>query len=163
MTPPTPSSSNISPLARAPAIAVTEQPFEAAELAGRLARVRAAMAAQGLDLLMVTDPNDIYYLSGARELAGRMQMALLVAGTGAPAFVGRAVDAVAFIAHTGNANTFDYRDHEPPEGALALGVAKMAGAAARVGYNAANLAAGMLARAPVHRRRSTLRLALGRG
>jgi len=152
MTPPAAPSSpaastTISPLARAPAIAVTEQPFEAAELAGRLARVRAAMAAQGLDLLMVTDPNDIYYLSGARELAGRMQMALLVAGTGAPAFVGRAVDAVAFIAHTGNANTFDYHDHEPPEGALAMGIAKMAGAAARVGYNAANLTSGMLARA----------------
>ncbi len=128
-------------------IAVTDRPFAQAELDSRLAKVRAAMAGHGIDLLMVTDPNDSYYLSGARELAGRMQMALLVPPTGACAFVGRAVDAVAFIAHTGNETVFGYRDHEPPEGALARGVTASAGANARIGYNGANLSVAMLARA----------------
>lgn len=122
----------------------TERPFDEAELARRLAAARAAMDEAGIDLLLVTDPNDIYYLSGARELAGRMQMALLVAGEDEAAFSGRAVDAVAYTAHTGSENCFSYRDHEAPEGAIARGVTEMAGASARIGYNAANLSSAML-------------------
>ena len=124
----------------------TERPFDDSELGGRLAAARTEMARAGLDLLLVTDPNDIYYLSGARELAGRMQMALLVPGAGEVAFSGRAVDAVAYTAHTGSEHCFAYRDHEAPEGAIARGVTEMAGATARVGYNAANLSSAMLAR-----------------
>lgn len=41
-----------------------EQPFPEAEFRGRLERVRAAMAGAGVDLLFLTSPESIYYLTG---------------------------------------------------------------------------------------------------
>lgn len=122
----------------------TEQPFTAVELANRLARVRGAMAASAMDLLVASDPNDIYYLTGARELGGLIQMALLVPASGAMVFVGRAVDAVAFVAHTGNDAIHPYRDHENAEAALARAIAALGAADGRIGYNGAALPAASL-------------------
>ncbi|WP_346795544.1 Xaa-Pro peptidase family protein [Halomonas sp. Bachu 37] len=42
----------------------TELPFPPAELASRCERVRSAMQASGMDALLLTDPVDIYYLTG---------------------------------------------------------------------------------------------------
>ena len=123
---------------------VTEQPFTANELADRLSRVRGAMVASGVEFLVASDPNDIYYLTGARELGGLIQMALLVPASGAMAFVGRAVDAVAFVAHTGNDAVHPYRDHENAEAALGRAVSALGGADARIGYNGAALSAATL-------------------
>ena len=39
-------------------------PFDAAEYAARLARTRAAMAARGVELLIVTDPANMNWLTG---------------------------------------------------------------------------------------------------
>lgn len=123
---------------------VTEQPFTADELTGRLARVRGAMAASDVAFLIASDPNDIYYLTGARELGGLIQMALLVPASGTMAFVGRAVDAVAFVAHTGNDTVHPYRDHENAEAALGRAISALGGADARIGYNGAALSAATL-------------------
>jgi Xaa-Pro dipeptidase len=114
----------------------TEQPFDPAELAQRLTQVRAGMAAHGVDLLLITDPHDMYYLTGGRELGGLMQMALIVPGTGEPAFAGRAVDVVAYVAHTASERVFPYRDHQPPEDAVAQAIESYGLAAPRVGYQA---------------------------
>lgn len=122
----------------------TEQPFPAAELADRLVRVRSAMAASGVDLLIASDPNDIYYLTGARELGGLIQMALLVPASGAVAFVGRAVDAVAFVAHTGNDAVYPYRDHENAEATVGRVITTLGAANARIGYNGAALSAAVV-------------------
>jgi Xaa-Pro aminopeptidase len=97
----------------------TEQPFEPAELGRRLGAVRGRMADHRVDLALLTDPHDIYYLTGGRELGGLMQMALVVPASGEPAFAGRAVDVVAYVAHTASERVFPYRDHEPPERAIA--------------------------------------------
>ncbi len=43
-----------------------DPPFEAAEFAARVARVRAGMAERGIDLLLVASPDSIYFLTGYR-------------------------------------------------------------------------------------------------
>jgi Xaa-Pro dipeptidase len=43
-----------------------DPPFEAAEFAARVEKVRAGMAARGIDLLLVASPENIYYLTGYR-------------------------------------------------------------------------------------------------
>jgi ectoine hydrolase len=43
---------------------VVNLPFEREEYAQRLAKVRAAMQAQGIELLLVTDPSNMAWRSG---------------------------------------------------------------------------------------------------
>ncbi len=45
-----------------------EQPFTAAEYAGRRAKVRAAMAEAGIDGIFVTSPADVCYLTGYDQI-----------------------------------------------------------------------------------------------
>ena|SRR5437867_1241703 len=123
-------------LAKVPGRIATEQPFDRSELDQRVAAVRRRMAEQRLDLLLVTDPHDIYYLTGGRELGGLLQMALIVPGAGEMAFAARAVDIVAYVAHTGSENVFSYRDHEPAAGAIARAIESCGVAVPRVGYQA---------------------------
>jgi Xaa-Pro aminopeptidase len=126
----------------------TEQPFDAAELAQRLTAVRAQMAEHRVDLLLVTDPHDMYYLTGGRELGGLMQMALVVPGSGEMAFAGRAVDVVAYVAHTASENVFPYRDHQPAEVAIARAIESYGIATPRIGYQggSATLSIGLFDR-----------------
>jgi Xaa-Pro dipeptidase len=114
----------------------TEQPFDRAELDRRLAAVRKGMESLGTDLLLVTDPHDMYYLTGGRELGGLIQMALVVPGSGEPAFAGRAVDVVAYVAHTGSGNVFPYRDHQPSDEAIARAIVSFGIAAPSIGCQA---------------------------
>jgi Xaa-Pro dipeptidase len=94
---------------------VAERPFDQTELEQRLERTRADMSRLGIDLLLVTDQDDIFYLTTAREIGGLMLAALLVPRTGDPAFIGRAVDMVAVEAYSGITNTYPYWDYEVPE------------------------------------------------
>jgi Xaa-Pro aminopeptidase len=112
----------------------TEQPFDRAELDRRLAAVRKGMEERRADILLITDPHDMYYLTGGRELGGLIQMSLIVPGTGELAFAGRAVDVVAYVAHTGSGNVFPYRDHQPSDEAIARAIASYGIAAPSVGY-----------------------------
>ena len=112
----------------------TEQPFDDAEMARRVGAVREQMQRAGVDMLLVTDPHDIYYLTAGRELGGLMQMALVVPGAGEFSFAGRAVDVQAFIAHTGARKIFPYRDHEPPENAMVDALRCYGVARPRIGF-----------------------------
>ena len=68
--------------------------FETAEFEARLARVHAAMAAQGLDVLVLSDPCNIYYVSGYEAWSFYVQQYLVVpADGGRPMWVGREMDA----------------------------------------------------------------------
>src|SRR5262249_56385560 len=71
-----------------------------------------------------------------RELGGVMQMALIGPGAGELAFAGRAVDVVAYVAHTGSENVFPYRDHEPAAGAIARAIEAGGVSMPRIGYQA---------------------------
>lgn len=69
-------------------------PFTEAEYLGRLARVRQRMREAGLDLLLVSDPNNIYWLSGAGDWSFYVPQFLLVPlDETPPLWVGRAMDA----------------------------------------------------------------------
>ncbi|MGJ7456570.1 M24 family metallopeptidase [Halomonas sp. MA07-2] len=56
----------------------TEQPFAREEFASRLARVRAAMRDAGLEALLLTDPADIFYLTGYHTFEVSVHTALVV-------------------------------------------------------------------------------------
>ncbi|WP_416139612.1 M24 family metallopeptidase [Halomonas sp. HK25] len=55
-----------------------ELPFAHEEFAARLARVRAAMCNAGLEALLLTDPSDIYYLTGYHTFEVSVHTALVV-------------------------------------------------------------------------------------
>ncbi|MFP4137269.1 MAG: M24 family metallopeptidase [Halomonas sp.] len=59
-------------------LAGSELPFPAEEFADRLARVRAGMATAGLDALLLTDPADIFYLTGYHTFEVSVHTALVV-------------------------------------------------------------------------------------
>jgi Xaa-Pro dipeptidase len=63
-------------------LAGSETPFPPAELDGRLARVRAAMASAGLEALLLTDPADIFYLTGYHTFEVSVHTALVVSDGG---------------------------------------------------------------------------------
>jgi Xaa-Pro dipeptidase len=112
----------------------TTRPFDDAEMQRRLTSVRKAMQASKVDLLLLTDPHDIYYLTAGRNLGGFMQLALVLDTSGDYAFAGRAVDVVAFVAHTGARNVYAYRDHQPAENAIAAAVKSRGIRNARIGF-----------------------------
>lgn len=70
------------------------RPFAQAEYDARLAAVRARMAAAGLDLLIVTDPANMNYLSGYDGWSFYTPQCLAVAlETSQPIWIGRGIDA----------------------------------------------------------------------
>ncbi|MDR5903195.1 M24 family metallopeptidase [Halomonas icarae] len=56
----------------------SELPFPPAEFTARLARVRDAMSSAGLDALLLTDPADIFYLTGYHTFEVSVHTALVV-------------------------------------------------------------------------------------
>lgn len=72
---------------------MTQATFDAAEYATRLARVRQRMAERRLDLLILTDPCNLYYLSGYDAWSFYVPQYLLVAADAThPIWFGRAMD-----------------------------------------------------------------------
>jgi Xaa-Pro dipeptidase len=129
----------------------TAPPFGQDELAKRLSNIRKRMMDVGIDVLLVTDPDNIFYVTGASRLGGLIQMGLIVPLSGEVAFAGRAVDVVAYTQNTGSENVFPYRDHQPPEKAIAAAIVKCAGATVSIGYESASISVALH-----HRIRSTL-------
>jgi len=67
-------------------------PFTQEEYDARLAAVQAEMNARGFDVLMMNDPENIYYLSGFRTIGFYSYMALLVPAHGRPVHVNRLIE-----------------------------------------------------------------------
>ena len=75
---------------------MSSQDFAAAEFAARRARVKAAMAAAGFDLLVVSDPANMDYLTGYKGWSFYVPQAVLVHATEEkPVWIGRGQDAAA--------------------------------------------------------------------
>lgn len=64
-----------------PELRGSECPFAAEEFDQRLARVRDRMAAEDMDALLLTDPSDIFYLTGYSTFEVSVHVALLVTDT----------------------------------------------------------------------------------
>ena len=75
-------------------------PFTPEEFRSRMSRVQTAMADQELDLLVITDPCNLYYLSGYDAWSFYVDQALLVPPDGDPVWVGREMDQPAAAATT---------------------------------------------------------------
>ncbi len=72
----------------------TRPAFGPDEYAGRLRRTRAAMQARGIELLVVSDPSNMAWLSGYDGWSFYVHQAVLLGAEGAPLWWGRAMDAL---------------------------------------------------------------------
>jgi ectoine hydrolase len=72
---------------------VTDLPFSADEYAQRLAKVRAEMAARGIDVLVATDPSNMAWLTGYDGWSFYTHQAVVVTMDALPVWWGRVQDA----------------------------------------------------------------------
>ncbi len=87
--------------------------FDRAEYDARIAKTRAEMARRGLDLLIVSDPSNMAWLTGYDGWSFYVHQCVLLAGDGEPVWFGRGQDAngalrTCFMAP---ANIVGYPDH----------------------------------------------------
>ena len=68
--------------------------FTAAEYAARLSATRSAMQARDIDLLLITDPSNMAWLTGYDGWSFYVHQAVLVSQSGEPVWWGRAMDAL---------------------------------------------------------------------
>ncbi|RWO84576.1 ectoine hydrolase DoeA [Mesorhizobium sp.] len=87
--------------------------FSRGEYVDRLAKTRKAMAAKGVDLLVVSDPSNMAWLTGYDGWSFYVHQAVIVPPSGEPVWYGRGQDAngakrTAYLAHD---NIVGYADH----------------------------------------------------
>jgi ectoine hydrolase len=87
--------------------------FTRAEYAARLAKTQGAMARAGIDLMIVTDPSNMHWLTGYDGWSFYVHQCVLVPGSGDPIWYGRGQDAngakrTAWLSHD---NIIGYPDH----------------------------------------------------
>ena len=87
--------------------------FAREEYAERLAKTRRAMAAKGLDLLIVSDPSNMAWLTGYDGWSFYVHQAVIVPPDGEPIWFGRGQDAAGAkrTAYLGHDNIIGYADH----------------------------------------------------
>ena len=107
-------------------------PFTPAEYARRLAAVRSRMAEAGLELLIVSSPENICYLCGYESVGYFAQQALLVDLSAEPVLVVRALELPNAEASCRLDRIIGYHDHEGGSAAIARAVAEL-GSARRAG------------------------------
>jgi ectoine hydrolase len=87
--------------------------FSRAEYGERLEKTRRAMEKAGVDLVIVTDPSNMHWLTGYDGWSFYVHQCVLVSGSGEPIWYGRGQDAngakrTAYLAHD---NIIGYPDH----------------------------------------------------
>jgi ectoine hydrolase len=87
--------------------------FTADEYAARLAKTRAAMEARGIELLVVSDPSNMHWLTGYDGWSFYVHQAVIVPPTGNPIWYGRGQDAAGAqrTAWLPDADIVGYLDH----------------------------------------------------
>lgn len=94
-------------------MSVPDVDFSRTEYAERLAKTRRAMEKAGIDLLIVTDPSNMHWLTGYDGWSFYVHQCVLVPPDGEPIWFGRGQDAngakrTAYLAHD---NILSYPDH----------------------------------------------------
>jgi Xaa-Pro dipeptidase len=92
----------------------SESAFPKAEYDGRIARARTLLAEAGIDVMVVTGPENIFYLTGQQTPGYYTFQALILPVDGEPAFVVRQLEYFNFIANTFIANAEVYQDGDQP-------------------------------------------------
>ena len=88
--------------------------FPMKEFKQRVERVRKKMQAQELDAIMITTPENIFYLTGYQTLGYWYFQALVIPETQAPFMILRGLEQPNVEARTYLAHSFPYRDNEEP-------------------------------------------------
>lgn len=114
------------------------QMFSAEEYQDRRDRVRAAMAESRLGVLVVTAPEDVYYLSGLNNQGHFVFTALVLDARGGATLVARQMEAPTAAAQSVCAFA-GYRDGENPAGVLYEVIPRLGTAEQRVGYQPESL------------------------
>jgi len=92
----------------------SESAFPAAEYADRVARARTLLAKAGIDAMIVTGPENIFYLTGQQTPGYYMFQALVLPVEGEPVFVIRQLEYFNFIANTYIPDARVYGDGDNP-------------------------------------------------
>jgi Xaa-Pro dipeptidase len=92
----------------------SESAFPKAEYDQRVARARKFLAAAGIDVMVVTGPENIFYLTGQQTPGYYTFQALVLPVEGEPAFVVRQLEYFNFIANTFITNAEIYQDGDLP-------------------------------------------------
>lgn len=96
-----------------------ESAFAADEYARRVERARASLAAAGIDAMIVTGPENIFYLTGQQTPGYYTFQALVLPVAGDPVFVIRQLEYFNFIANTYISDAQVYGDGDNPIDVLA--------------------------------------------
>lgn len=122
-------------------LTTTHGAFSAQELADRVDRVRSLMSADGsdLDALLVTSPENIYYLVGLSHQGYFAFTMLLVPREGRPALLTRQMERYTISQQAPDVDHLGYGDEEDAGEAAAAAVAKIGGAAGRVGVDRSSM------------------------
>ena len=96
-----------------------ESAFPKAEYDARIAGARALLATAGLDAMIVTGPENIFYLTGQQTPGYYAFQALVLATDGDPVFIVRQLEYFNFIANTFIADAAVYQDGDQPVDFLA--------------------------------------------
>jgi Xaa-Pro dipeptidase len=96
----------------------SESAFPKSEYDGRVAKARQRLAAAELDVMVVTGPENIFYLTGQQTPGYYTFQALVLPVEGDPVFVIRQLEYFNFIANTFIADAAIYQDGEDPVGFL---------------------------------------------
>jgi Xaa-Pro dipeptidase len=91
-----------------------ESAFPKEEYEGRIARARDNLVEAGIDALVVTGPENIFYLTGQQTPGYYTFQALLLPAQGEPVFVIRQLEYFNFIANTFIADAEVYQDGDEP-------------------------------------------------
>jgi Xaa-Pro dipeptidase len=115
-------------------VTATDLPFTLAEYRGRLSRVRDLMRERGVDILLLTTPENIYYLSGYQTTGYYIYQALVVPAEGEPQFVVRKLEMTNVQGLSWLKGGFAIDDTEDPLDVTLRAVREAGGAGARIGY-----------------------------
>jgi len=110
-------------------------PFSDAELARRVAAVRAEMAARGLDILLLSAPENIFYFIGLDHWGYFAPHVLILPATGDPVLVTRRMEEVAIANQVRNARFIGHGDSETAADAVLRHLSR-AGAGKVIGVEA---------------------------
>lgn len=95
-----------------------ESAFPREEYARRQASAREALSAAGIDAMVVTGPENIFYLTGQQTPGYYTFQALILPADGDPVFLIRQLEYFNFIANTFISDAVVYQDGEDPLGLL---------------------------------------------
>jgi Xaa-Pro dipeptidase len=113
--------------------------FPADEYAERFAAVRAAMAGQGLDALLLVSPEDIYYLIGLNHQGYFAYTLLLVPSAGPTFLVTRSMELLTIAAQAPEVEHVGFADDREPADATVELLRERGLAAARLGVDKASM------------------------